>query len=117
MSAATVSRPSSYRWLVFVVLACAYLLVYFHRTCPAVVAADLMRDLKAGATSLGMLGAAYFYPYALMQLPAGLLSDTWGPRKTITLFFPLAGVGAIWLGLAGSIGPAFAARTLVGLGV
>ncbi|MBU4565266.1 MAG: MFS transporter [Desulfarculus sp.] len=117
MSAATVSRPSSYRWLVFAVLACAYLLVYFHRTCPAVVAADLMRDLKAGATSLGMLGAAYFYPYALMQLPAGLLSDTWGPRKTITLFFSLAGVGAIWLGLAGSIGPAIAARTLVGLGV
>ncbi|MFH2125369.1 MAG: MFS transporter, partial [Pseudomonadota bacterium] len=117
MSAATVSRPSPYRWLVFAVLACAYLLVYFHRTCPAVVAADLMRDLKAGATSLGMLGAAYFYPYALMQLPAGLLSDTWGPRKTITLFFSLAGVGAIWLGLAGSIGPAIAARTLVGLGV
>ena len=52
-----------------------------------------------------------------MQLPAGLLSDTWGPRKTITLFFSLAGVGAIWLGLAGSIGPAIAARTLVGLGV
>jgi sugar phosphate permease len=117
MHAAAVSRPSSYRWLVFAVLACAYLLVYFHRTCPAVVAADLMRDLGAGATSLGWLGAAYFYPYALMQLPAGLLSDTWGPRKTITLFFSLAGVGAIWLGLAGSIGPAIAARSLVGLGV
>ncbi|MCB2191586.1 MAG: MFS transporter [Deltaproteobacteria bacterium] len=117
MSVATVSRPSPYRWLVFVVLSCAYLLVYFHRTCPAVVAADLMRDLQAGATSLGMLGAAYFYPYALMQIPAGLLSDTWGPRKTITLFFSLAGAGAIWLGLAGSIGPAIAARTLVGLGV
>lgn len=117
MNVATVSRPSPYRWLVFTVLACAYLLVYFHRTCPAVVAADLMRDLSAGATSLGWLGAAYFYPYALMQLPAGLLSDTWGPRKTISLFFSLAGVGAIWLGLAGSIGPAIAARTLVGLGV
>jgi sugar phosphate permease len=117
MSATDVSRPSSYRWLIFVVLACAYLLVYFHRTCPAVVAADLMRDLNAGATSLGLLGSAYFYPYALMQLPAGLLSDTWGPRKTITLFFSLAGVGAIWLGLAGSIAPAIAARTLVGLGV
>ncbi len=117
MKQAALTRPSSYRWLVFVVLACAYLLVYFHRTCPAVVAADLMRDLGAGATSLGLLGAAYFYPYALMQLPAGILSDTWGPRKTITLFFSLAGIGAIWLGLAGSIGPAIAARSLVGLGV
>ena len=115
MPAAT--RPSSYRWLVFAVLAAAYLLVYFHRTCPAVVAGDLMRDLGAGATAMGMLAAAYFYPYALMQIPAGLLSDSWGPRKTITLFFALAGVGAIWLGLCDTIGPAIAARTLVGLGV
>ncbi|MCB2226752.1 MAG: MFS transporter [Desulfarculaceae bacterium] len=110
-------RPSPYRWLVFAVLAAAYLLVYFHRTCPAVVASDLMRDLEAGATAVGLLGAAYFYPYAIMQIPAGLLSDSWGPRKTITVFFVLAGIGSIWLGLAGSIGPAIAARTLVGLGV
>lgn len=110
-------RPSPYRWLVFAVLCAAYLLVYFHRTCPAVVAQDLMRDLGAGATAVGLLGAAYFYPYALMQIPAGLLSDSWGPRKTMTLFFLLAGIGSIWLGLAGSIGPAIAARTLVGIGV
>jgi len=110
-------RPSPYRWLVFAVLAAAYLLVYFHRTCPAVVAADLMRDLGVGATATGLLASAYFYPYALMQIPSGLLSDSWGPRKTITLFFLLAGIGSIWLGLAGSIGPAITARALVGIGV
>ena len=69
-----------YRWLVFALLALGYLLVYFHRTCPAVVALDIMADLKAGGGLMGILASAYFYPYAVMQIPAGLLSDSWGPQ-------------------------------------
>ena len=52
-----------------------------------------------------------------MQLPSGLLSDSWGPRKTITVFFALAGVASIFLGMSGSLGLAILARILVGLGV
>lgn len=110
-------QPVVYRWLVFAVLAAAYVLVYFHRTSPAVVALDLMADLQVGAAATGLLASAYFYPYALMQLPAGLLSDSWGPRKSITLFFALAGLGSLMFGLAGSLGLAMLARVLVGLGV
>ncbi|MBI5524168.1 MAG: MFS transporter [Desulfarculus sp.] len=118
MPATTASpRPSAYRWLVFALLALAYLLVYFHRTSPAVVALDMMRDLEASEALLGLLASAYFYPYALMQLPAGLLSDSWGPRRTITLFFLLAGAASIFFGLAESVATATAARVLVGLGV
>ncbi len=111
------ARPSAYRWLVFGLLAAAYFMVYFHRTSPAVVALDMMADLEAGATLMGLLGSAYFYPYALMQIPAGLLSDSWGPRKTITAFFILAGVGSILFGQVATAGQAVAARALVGLGV
>lgn len=111
------TRRSSYRWVVFALLAAGYFLVYFHRLCPSVVALDLMRDLKAGAALMGWLGAAYFYPYALMQLPAGLLSDSWGPRRTITVFFILAGTASILFGLASSVGWAIFDRMLVGLGI
>ncbi|OEU46952.1 MAG: MFS transporter [Desulfobacterales bacterium S7086C20] len=106
-----------YRWLIFWVLAASYILVYFHRLCPAVVAVDMMHDLQAGGAMLGLLGSAYFYPYAIMQLPAGLLSDSWGPRRTITLFFTLAFAGSLLLGLAPSLLWAIIGRTLVGLGV
>ena len=111
------SRPSHYRWLVFALLSAGYLLVYFHRLCPAVVALELMDDLNAGAGLMGLLASAYFYPYAVMQIPSGLLSDSWGPRKTITFFFVLAGVASIGLGFAQSVGQAVIARVLVGLGV
>jgi len=106
-----------YRWLIFWILALGYILVYFHRLCPAVVAEDMRRDLAAGGGLLGLLGSAYFYPYALMQLPAGLLSDSWGPRKTITLFFCVAFAGSVMLGMAPNVYVAIVGRTLVGIGV
>ncbi len=111
------SKALRYRWLIFWILSSSYILVYFHRLCPAVVAVDMMRDLHTGGALLGLLGSAYFYPYALMQLPAGLLSDSWGPRRTITLFFSIAFVGSLLLGLAPSLFWAIVGRTLVGLGV
>ena len=110
-------KAKTYRWVIFTVLAFGYILVYFHRLCPAVLAVDMMRDLHTSGALTGLLGAAYFYPYALMQLPAGLLSDSWGPRKTITLFFFVAFAGSVILGLAPSVFAAIVGRTLVGLGV
>jgi len=111
------AKPSGYRWVVFCLLAFGYLLVYFHRLCPAVVALDMQADLQTSGALLGFLAAAYFYPYALMQLPSGLLSDSWGPRKTIAVFFALAGASSIFLGMVESMGFAILARILVGLGV
>ncbi len=110
-------KTLAYRWLIFWILALSYTLVYFHRLCPAVVAVDMMRDLHAGGALVGILSSAYFYPYAIMQLPAGLLSDSWGPRRTITLFFGIAFLGSILLGFAPTAVWAIVGRTLVGLGV
>lgn len=117
MSSDALESMRIYRWAVFWVLAGAYILVYFHRLAPAVVAVDMMRDLQTGGSLTGFLGAAYFYPYALMQLPAGLLSDSWGPRKTISTFFMVAFVGSLVLATAPSAMWAIAGRTLVGIGV
>jgi sugar phosphate permease len=113
----SLNKALRYRWLIFSILAVSYVLVYFHRLCPAVLAVDMMRDLQADGPLLGLLGSAYFYPYAIMQLPAGLLSDSWGPRRAITLFFGLAFIGSLILGLAPSVFVAIVGRMLVGLGV
>jgi len=117
MSGEKLQKALRYRWLIFWILAFGYIMVYFHRLCPAVVAEDMRRDLAAGGGLLGLLGSAYFYPYALMQLPAGLLSDSWGPRKTITLFFCVAFAGSVILGIAPNVYVAIVGRSLVGLGV
>ena len=104
------AKPANYRWLIFGILAGGYVLVYFHRLCAAVVAMEMMQDLHTTGALLGLLSSAYFYPYALMQIPAGLLADTWGPRRTITVFFGVAFIGSLLLGdralaLLGALGP------------
>ncbi|MGD8702349.1 MAG: MFS transporter [Desulfosarcina sp.] len=106
-----------FRWLIFSILALAYFFVYFHRLSLSVVADSLIKDFNTSAGILGLLGSIYFYCYAAMQLPAGLLSDSVGPRRTVTFFLVAASVGSILFGLAPNIETAFAGRILVGFGV
>lgn len=106
-----------YRWLIFWVLAIGYLFVYFHRVSSAVVAPELVKAFGISGAVLGILASAYFYPYASMQLPVGLLADSLGPRKTVTTFLLIACLGAILFGLSPNIAVAIFARVLVGLGV
>lgn len=107
----------TYRWLIFWIMAAAYVFVYFHRLCPAVVALDLQNAFHTSGGFMGLLASAYFYPYALMQFPAGLLSDSLGPRKTVTVFLSVAAAGSLLFGFAPGVEVAVLARVMVGLGV
>ncbi len=106
-----------FRWAIFGVLSLAYFFVYFHRLSLSVVADDLVKDFNTSASVIGLLGSAYFYCYALMQFPAGLLSDSIGPRRTVTAFLLIAAAGSILFGFSPNIQIAFAGRVLVGFGV
>ncbi len=117
MDSDNLKKTLRYRYVIFSILGFGYIVVFFHRLCPAILAVDMMEDLQAGGTLIGILGSAYFYPYALMQLPAGLLSDSWGARKSVTIFLLIAFIGSILLGMAPSVFWAIVGRTLVGLGV
>ena len=106
-----------YRWLIFAVLTTAYFFVYFHRLSLSVVANDLVSEFQISAGMMGLLGSVYFYCYAAMQLPAGLLADSIGPRKTVTCFLLIAAAGSLIFGLAQNFTSAFIGRLLVGFGV
>jgi len=110
-------KAKSYRYQICLIIFSGYILVFFHRLCPAVIALDMQADFGVGSTLLGVLGSAYFYPYAIMQLPTGLLADSWGPRKTVATFFLLASGGSVLMGLAPNLGLAIIGRIMVGTGV
>jgi sugar phosphate permease len=106
-----------YRYVVCATIFLSYILVYFHRLCPAVIALDMQEAFQTSGTLLGVLGSAYFYPYAVMQLPVGLLADSWGPRKTVASFLVVACIGSLLMGLSSGFGLAILGRVLVGFGV
>jgi sugar phosphate permease len=117
MTTDTAVKMLKFRWLIFAILALAYFFVYFHRLSLSVVANDIVKDFDTTASVMGLLGSVYFYCYAAMQLPAGLLSDSIGPRKAVTFFLLAAAAGSLVFGLAPNIDIAFAGRVLVGVGV
>ncbi|MDD5240981.1 MAG: MFS transporter [Sulfuricella sp.] len=105
------------RWATFTLVALAYILSFFHRFAPAAIATDLQQAFQASGAALGALAATYFYIYALMQIPTGVLADTLGPRRILAIGGLVAGAGSILFGLADSLMLAAAGRLLVGLGV
>jgi len=105
------------RWTIFGVMALTYFLVYFHRVSPAVLATDLQESFGVGLTAVAILSSAYFYAYTVMQLPCGILTDRWGPRRTVCTFTALSALGAFVTALAGSFEMVIAGRVMIGLGV
>ena len=113
----SIKKVLRYRWIIFAILATAYFLGMFHRVSPGVMAKAFMDTFGIGAGEIGVLGGSYFYPYALAQIPAGVLSDIWGTRKTITVFMSIAALGALFTGIGTSWSMVIVGRVLIGFGV
>lgn len=89
---------------------------FFLRVAPSVMVEDLMRDFAVGAAILGNLSAFYFYAYATLQIPVGLLLDRFGPRRLMSAAALVCALGCVVFALAPSLPIAYAGRLLVGIG-
>lgn len=83
---------------------------------PSVMTNDLMKSFGVGAQGLGIMAAFYFYSYTIMQLPAGLLFDRYGPRKLICLASIVCALGAFFFAMTHSAVYASLGRFLMGFG-
>jgi len=105
------------RRLILGVVLASYVLSFFHRTAPASIAGELTRAFDIPRAVLGTLAATYFYVYTLLQIPVGVLADTFGPRRLLTAGSLVAGAGSLLFAFAPVWEIAAAGRTLVGVGV
>ena len=87
--------PARLGWTLWGLGAVLYLIGFYQRVAPGVMTGELMRDFQINAAALGNLSAFYFYSYAAMQLPTGLLADTWGPRRLLTIGAFICGLGTL----------------------
>lgn len=109
-------NPYRWRWVIWTTLALVFLLVNLFRLSSAVLADSLMVDFDTSGAALGTLHASFFYVYALMQLPAGILADRAGPKRIATVGALVLNVGAIGFALSDSYVTAFVYRALIGGG-
>ena len=103
--------------LIFSILSIFYIFSIFYRVCNAVIAPNLSQELNLNAETLGLLGGAFFYSFALVQIPMGPLLDRVGPRIILTLFPLIGASGAILFAIAESFSAALTGRILIGIGM
>ena len=111
------SAPAVGRWPVWGLAAAFYAYGFFQRVAPSVMVEDLMRDFALGGALLGSLSAVYFYAYAAVQIPVGVLLDRFGARRLLIVGTLLAAAGSALFALASGLALALVGRALVGAAV
>ncbi len=86
------------------------------RVSPSLMVDELMRDFAVGGAIVGNLSALYFYGYAGMQIPVGLLLDRFGPRRLMTVAAGVVAVACLMFAWSDGLAGASVARFLIGAG-
>jgi MFS family permease len=108
-------RVPGRRWTIGVLLASGILVNYFDRINLSVAAPQLQQEFGLSPQELGFLFSAFFWSYALLQVPGGMVLDrigvTWVGRWGAFLWSAASAVTALSSGFAG----VFAARVMLGV--
>lgn len=104
-------------WLIWGLSAYFFFLHYFLRVAPATLMPDLVIDLHIHhATFLGVMGAWFYYPYILMQLPSGYLIDKYSVKFILVLAVVLSGLSTLLFANANCLETVNLSRFLLGIG-
>ncbi len=104
-------------WAVFSVMAFTYCFSHFYRVSTALIAVDLAGEFGLDAGELSLLGAAFFYAFALAQIPLGPALDRFGARRIVILGVFLGAAGALLFSAGQDLRTLVAARVLMGVGM
>ncbi|TAK28741.1 MAG: MFS transporter [Chloroflexota bacterium] len=105
------------RWPIWGILATGLMLTTLQRVAPGAVADQVMADFGISGAVFGGLASLYFYIYALMQMPSGILADRIGARRIVTAGSLVGAVGSLVFAFAPNLLTAYLGRFLVGLGL
>jgi sugar phosphate permease len=115
------TRPTNVRYVVLFGLCLAAGLAYIHRNCISIVKTTVGDELGVTDDQMAAMFAAFFWSYALFQIPTGRLVDRWGPRRSLFVFGLLGaatvamGTGTLWLAATAGFVLLVASRILMGI--
>jgi len=115
---ATPDHPNRrfFPWIVWGIGTLYFLFDYTNQVVPGAMKPDLQAAFGANAMQFGFIAASYFYVYAVMQIPVGLLDDRFGPKRPLAIAACVAVTGCFLLTQADSVLTATIARLMIGIG-
>jgi len=115
MSPATVVSTAR-RWAIAGLLFASGLINYLDRSIVAVALPLIALDLHLGPAAKGVLLSAFFWSYAIMQIPMGWLADRCDLRWVYAGFFAAWSLACGFTGFAGALGTLIVLRIVLGIG-
>ncbi|HEV7814097.1 MAG TPA: MFS transporter, partial [Janthinobacterium sp.] len=113
---AALSGPAVF-FLVFLPFALGHYLSSLLRGINAVLMPSLLASVPLTPAQMGLLTSAFFFSFALVQLPVGIALDRYGPRRVQLLLMGVAALGVLLFGQGRSFGDLVLARAVMGLGL
>jgi MFS transporter, ACS family, D-galactonate transporter len=104
------------RWTISLLLGFGVLVNYFDRVNLSVSRDALQDTFGISAVMFGYLSSAYNWPYALLQLPSGLLLDRFGVRRVGIISTAIWSVASFAAAVSTGVAALFGARFLLGIG-
>ncbi len=103
------------------VLMVAYFFVYFHRMTGGAISDILESHYGVDAAGVGILASAYLYSYMVMQIPSGLITDRFGPRRSAAVFVTILSFGSLLCAVSAmdgvrNFGLMVLGRAIIGIG-
>ena len=108
--------PTIRSWAAWFLASMFFFYAFATRVSPSVMVDALMRDFRLGAAIFGNLSAIYFYVYASMQIPIGVMLDRIGPSRLLSGGALVAGAGCMLFAVANSVTLAYLGRLMIGGG-
>ncbi len=105
------------RWVLFSAATILFGLSMFYRSSIAVITPDLIRDLPLDVGQLSLITAVFFYAYAAMQIPIGILLDRIDAVKVMAPLYLVAALGTLMFAWSESAVWMAAGRFLMGIGM
>ncbi len=103
------------RWIVLSLVFVAIMINYVDRGNLSVAAPSIMRDFRITPASMGTLLSAFFWTYAVFQIPAGVLVDRLGIRWAYGAAFLVWSLASASIALSRGPGDLIGLRMVLGL--
>ncbi len=113
--AGSLARVPRLRWRITGLIATGVLINYFDRISLSVAGPQLERSFHLTPAELGLLFSAFFWSYALLQIPVGFVLDRLGVTRVGRWSAFLWGAAQVLTACAGGFAGIFAARLLLGI--
>lgn len=93
-----------------------FLFEFFLRTFLGALGKQIIPDLHLTPSEFAFLASAFYIAYGLMQVPVGAITDTFGPKLSLSFAALICGLSAFWFAHVHSFTLAVVCRFLMGLG-